>query len=70
MFKFLTKQAGTAVTKDLNLKTTIEGMMVSTVKLPMEHWGGMWYETCAFLGGDSDIVDRYATEGDAIAGHA
>ena len=38
MFKLIAKLAGTDVTKDLNLKTTIDGMMISTVKLPIEHW--------------------------------
>ena len=59
-----------SVTTDLNLKDTLEGMMVSTVKLPMEHWGGMWYETCAFLQGDSDVIERYVTEAEARIGHA
>lgn len=70
MFNLIAKLTGTDVATELNLKTTIEGMMVSTVKLPMEHWGGMWYETCAFLPGDSDVIDRYKTEAEARAGHA
>lgn len=70
MFNLFAKLSGTDVAKDLNLKTTIDGMLVSTVKLPMEHWGGMWFETCAFLPGDSDVIDRYQTEAEARAGHA
>lgn len=70
MFNLIAKLTGTDVSKDLNLKTTIDGMMVSTVKLPMEHWGGMWFETCAFLPGDSDVIDRYQTEAEARIGHA
>ena len=70
MFNLIAKLSGTDVAKDLNLKTTIDGMMVSTVKLPMEHWGGMWFETCAFLPGDSDVIDRYQTEAEARIGHA
>ena len=42
--------------------------VVSTVTLPFEHVGG-WYETCVFFEDKSDVVRRYRTMEQAVAGH-
>ncbi len=53
----------------MDAKFKLEGFTVSTVLLPLEHPGETWYETCVFAMGDSDIVDRYKTYLEAVAGH-
>lgn len=43
---------------------------VSTVELPWDHYKDTPYESCLFfINGDSDVVCRYATKEEAIAGH-
>ena len=50
-------------------KTTINGVLVSTVKLGRLMNGGM-YETCLFAeDGDSTVVGQYVTLGEALEGH-
>jgi hypothetical protein len=56
-------------------ETTLpDGKWISTVLLPIEHPGGMWFETMVFAtqGAGSDDLDcvRYRTEEEARAGHA
>lgn len=60
----------------LVLKTDVGKSRVSTVRLPdvvfhvhQLELGGGW-ETCLFLEGGSEVVERYKTEEDARAGHA
>jgi hypothetical protein len=49
---------------------TDNGTEVSTVQLPRSIQGSAPYETCLFFtNGDSNVVDRYATESAAIKGH-
>lgn len=42
---------------------------LSTVLLPIEHPNGMLFETCLFMGDDSEILQRYKTYGEAADGH-
>ena len=43
---------------------------LSTVSLPVEIYPDTPYESCLFfINGESDVVARYATQEDAIAGH-
>lgn len=55
---------------------TIGGYRISTVRLPFDHGysedAPRWYETMIFaVGSWSDLFcDRYATEEEAVAGHA
>lgn len=65
---------------DLNLKTVrvINGreITISTIELPVKHYGDMWYETMIFPSKDGKIISwselyssRYRTEEAAIEGH-
>lgn len=44
-------------------------VVVSTAKLPIEI-NGRFYETCVFAGKDSEVVERYSSVAEAVAGHA
>lgn len=45
-------------------------VVVSTVELPWEHYKDTPYESCIFYAnGESDVIARYATQEEAIAGH-
>lgn len=62
---------------DMNEKAFIGDLCVSTVKLFSEHSGGMWFETYIFPANGEKITgwaevwgERYATEDEAVAGHA
>ena len=50
------------------------GVEVSTVRLPIDHgWRGtgpLWYETLVFGGPRAGEMERYATRGEAVKGHA
>lgn len=58
----------------MNLKSSNAGwlspptVVVSTVKLPISI-DGMSYETCIFVGKDSEVVERYASPSEAVQGH-
>lgn len=55
-------------------KTVIDGRLVSTVFLGLDHSfsGGppILFETMVFDNGDDDMMRRYATRAEAIGGHA
>ena len=45
---------------------------LSTVELPQLPWTGIEYgsyESCLFTSGESDVLARYQTRSEAIAGH-
>ena len=45
-------------------------VQVSTVELNPEYYNDTPYESCVFfINGDSDVVSRYATKEEAVAGH-
>ena len=51
--------------------TTGKHIKISTVKLMIEHPGGMWFETCVFGGSSSagEVYQRYKTLKEAAKGH-
>lgn len=54
----------------LQRTTLADGTEVSTVNLQSAAMDAMQYETCVFYPtGDSNVVSRYATEAEALAGH-
>jgi hypothetical protein len=45
---------------------------LSTVELPQLPWSGVkgeTYESCLFTSGESEVLTRYQTRSEAIAGH-
>jgi hypothetical protein len=49
----------------------IDGVEISTVNLKSAAIGNYIYETCIFYSnGDNNVVARYATESEALNGHA
>lgn len=65
------RQAVKVNTRQWQLCTKVRGGTVSTALLPITHPGGMNYETCVFFdGGESNVVERYATQVEAAKGHS
>lgn len=58
--------------KITTVETSEREFRVSTTHLVINHGTAsnpMWYETCVFWDGGSYVLDRYATQSDAKAGH-
>ena len=58
--------------REFQLREDFGNMWVSTVRLPIEHHGGMWYETMIFPQGSwcELFCERYTTQAEAEVGHA